>query len=68
MVLRKYYVFNVFIPLPASSVTLTSWYCATSSPSLNLASASFITCSVVIVPDTGIVSDGFATCRRRAQT
>ena len=59
---------DVCLPLPASSMTLTSWYCETSSPSLNRASASFITCSVVIVPDTGIVSDGLATCSLRAQT
>ena len=49
------------LPLPASRVTLTSWYVSMfgsgSSCSLNLATASFITCSVVMFVETGIVRE-----------
>ena len=56
-------------PLPASSVTLTSWYAVTSSSSIrNRAMASLMTCSVVMELETGMVNEGLETLRRRANT
>ena len=57
------------VTLPDSSVTFTSWYLSTGSPSRrNLARASPITCSVLMLEDTGIVREGVDTLSFLAQT